>query len=70
MSDTKLFPLEVNGSEMRNLIQGLELLHAKCIDNIQAIKPFDKDAPMMKEYFKGKSQELSKQISELNKILM
>lgn len=69
MSDTK-FSLEISVSELRNVVQGLELLHAKCIDNIQAIKPFNKDAPMMKEYFKNKSQELAGQIIVLKKILM
>lgn len=70
MSDLKPFTLALSISEMRNVLQGLELMHSKCIDNIQAIRPFDADAPRMKDYFKEKSEELSKQINTYSKIIM
>lgn len=70
MSGLKPFTLQLSISEMRNVLQGLEMMHKKCIENIQEIRAFDADAPNMKGYFKEKSEELTKQINTYNKILL
>lgn len=69
MPQTKIIKIEVTASEARNIIQGLDLLHSKCIDLLQSVKPFEKGANDVKEYFKDKQAQLAAQIRETNKLL-
>lgn len=61
--------LEVTDSELRNIVQALDLLHSKCMDNIHALAPFGKDATEMKQYFKEKQSEITNQRIQTNKLL-
>jgi hypothetical protein len=64
-----LIKLEVSIPELRNIAQGLDLVHTKCMQQLSQIPARDPTSLNCKEYFKAKQGEVIKQITEINKIL-
>jgi hypothetical protein len=60
--------IEISDSQLRNILQGLDILHTKCMNNLKQISPAKVDADL-KEYFIEKESEISKQIVQYNNIL-
>lgn len=62
----KLFKVELTMAEMQNVMHGLDLLHTRCVNNLNSIHPLDGNAPQQKEYFRDKQTELMDQIKKYN----
>lgn len=65
----KVFKIELSVSEIRNVIQGLDLCKDKCKVNLANINPHDHTSEGLKDYFQKKITELTEQITELNLLI-
>ncbi len=70
MEDPKIIKLELSVSELRDHVQGLDLLHSKCIDHSHALQSSDDKYTDLKKYFREKQVSLNQQIRALNNILL
>lgn len=61
--------IEVTAQQAKNLQAALEMLFAKCTDNLQAVPPFSEGAPAQVQYFKDKRVEIYEQIQTINNLL-
>ncbi len=68
-NNKKIASISLNVIQLRNLAQGLNMLHSKIMDNLNAINITTEKGTELKKYFVEKQKEVAEQIQEVNELL-
>ena len=70
MEDPKIVTMQFSIEQLRDIAQGLDLLHTRCIDHSHALQTSDSKYSDLKKYFREKQVSLNVFMKEINNVLL